>query len=92
MWTPPRLTTLLVPALNAWFGITVFAERGTNSMMTRQLLSAEGMTEFRQAIRKERSERRETAQYWLKIIGGFIGILTGLTGALIGLFSVLKHK
>jgi len=63
-----------------------------DSTMARQLLSAEGMTELRQAIRKERSERRESAEYWLKIVGGFVGILTGLVGALIGLFSVLKHK
>jgi hypothetical protein len=60
--------------------------------MSRQLLSAEGMTEVRQAIRKERRERREAVEYWLKVAGGFIGILTGLVGALIGLVSIWKHR
>jgi hypothetical protein len=56
------------------------------------LLSPEGMTELRQAIRRERKERREAFEFWLKAIGGVILVLTGLVGALIGLLSIAKPK
>ena len=46
----------------------------------------------RAAIRNEKRARRETVEWWVKIIGGFITIVTGLVGALIGLISVLKHR
>ena len=50
------------------------------------------MTELRATIRKEEKERREVFEWWVKVIGGFITIGTGLVGALIGLVSVWKHK
>jgi UPF0716 family protein affecting phage T7 exclusion len=50
------------------------------------------MTELRQAIRRERKERREAFEFWLKAIGGVILVLTGLVGALIGLLSIAKPK
>lgn len=56
------------------------------------VLTPEAMVEVRSAIRKEKRERRETVEWWLKIIGGIITIGTGLVGALIGLVSVWKHK
>ena len=56
------------------------------------VLTPEAMVEVRTAIRKEKRERRETVEWWLKIISGLIAILTGLVGALIGLVSVWKHK
>ena len=56
------------------------------------VLTPEAMMELRATIRKERRERRENAEFWLKMIGGFVAIVTGLVGALIGLFSILKHK
>lgn len=55
-------------------------------------LTPEAMTDIRSAIRKEKRERRETVEWWVKLLGGLIGILTGLVGALIGLVSVWKHK
>ncbi len=55
-------------------------------------LTPEAMTELRTTIRKEKRERRETVEWWVKIIGGLITIGTGLVGALIGLVSVWKHK
>jgi len=53
-------------------------------------LTAEAMTELRTAIRKERAERRAVVESWLKVLGGSIGILTGLVGALIGLVAIWK--
>ena len=50
------------------------------------------MAELRTTIRQEKRARRETIEWWMKIIGGFIGIVTGLVGALIGLVSVWKHR
>lgn len=51
-------------------------------------LTPEAMTELRTTIEKERRERRETVEWWVKMIGGFITIGTGLVGALIGLVAV----
>lgn len=59
---------------------------------TGMVLTPEAMAELRGTIRKERRERRETVESWVKIIGGLLTIVTGLVGALIGLVSVLKHK
>lgn len=56
------------------------------------VLTPEAMVELRTAIRKEKRERRETVEWWVKTIGGVITIGTGLVGALIGLVSVWKHK
>lgn len=56
------------------------------------VLTIEAMAELRGAIRKERRERRETFESWAKIISSLVAILTGLVGALIGLFSILKHR
>jgi len=50
------------------------------------------MTEVRATIRKEKRERRESVEWWVKIISGLITIGTGLVGALIGLVAVWKHK
>lgn len=55
-------------------------------------LTREAMVELRTAIRNERRARRETVEWWVKIIGGLITIVTGLVGALIGLISVWKHR
>src|SRR5271155_2652927 len=62
------------------------------SDVTKPILSDEGIAEIRQAIRKERRERREAWEFWLKAVGAIVTICTGLVGALIGLFSILKHK
>jgi hypothetical protein len=53
-------------------------------------LSERAMTELRSAIRKERMERRAVIEWWFKVVGGAVGILTGLVGALIGLLAVWK--
>jgi hypothetical protein len=58
----------------------------------RYVLTPEAMMELRGTIRKERQERRAAVEFWVKLIGGIITIATGLVGALIGLFSVLKHR
>lgn len=59
---------------------------------TGSVLTLEAMAELRDVIRKEKRERRETVEWWIKIIGGLIAIITGLVGALIGLVSVWKHR
>ena len=64
-------------------------EESMDNSHTR-FLSPLGMTELRAAIRKEHSERRAIIEWWLKTLGGAVGILTGLIGALIGLVSVLR--
>ena len=56
------------------------------------VLTPAAMTEVRATIRKEKRERRETVEWWVKIAGGLITIGTGLVGALIGLVAVWKHK
>jgi hypothetical protein len=53
-------------------------------------LTPEAMTELRGAIRKERAEQRVLFEWWLKVLGGAVGILTGLIGALIGLVAIWK--
>jgi CRISPR/Cas system CSM-associated protein Csm4 (group 5 of RAMP superfamily) len=53
-------------------------------------LTPEAMTELRGAIRKERAEQRVVFEWWLKVLGGAVGILTGLIGALIGLVAIWK--
>jgi hypothetical protein len=55
-----------------------------------KFLTPEAMTELRSAIRKEQTERRAVVEWWLKVVGGSVGILTGLVGALIGLIAILK--
>jgi len=53
-------------------------------------LTPQAMNELRAAIRKEQAERRAVLEWWLKALGGAVGILTGLIGALIGLIAILK--
>ena len=36
--------------------------------------------------------RRESIEWWVKVVGGAIGIVTGLVGASIGLIAVLRGK
>ena len=67
-------------------------EEDRPQMVTGYVLTPEAMVELRTVIRKEKRERRETVEWWVKIIGGLITIGTGLVGALIGLISVWKHK
>jgi hypothetical protein len=52
------------------------------------VLTAAAMTELRASIRKEKKERREAFEWWIKLFGS----LTGLVGALIGLVSIWRHK
>lgn len=56
------------------------------------ILTPETMIELNSAIRKERQARREVIEWWIKVIGGFVAILTGLLGAGIGLVAVWKRK
>jgi hypothetical protein len=56
----------------------------------RPFMTHEAITELRSAIRKERAERRAVFEWWLKVLGGTVGILTGLVGALIGLIAIWK--
>jgi len=56
------------------------------------VLNPEAMTELRASIRKEKKEGREVIEWWVKLFGGLVTLLTGLAGALIGLASVWKHK
>jgi hypothetical protein len=67
-------------------------EEDRPQMVTDYVLTPEAMAELRTTIRKEKRERRETVEWWVKIIGGLITIGTGLVGALIGLVSVWKHR
>ena len=55
-----------------------------------KVLTPESMTELNGVIRQERRARREVSEWWIKIIGGFVTILTGLVGAGIGLVAVWK--
>jgi hypothetical protein len=55
-----------------------------------RFLTPEAMTELRSSIRKERAERRAVFEWWLKLIGGLVGIVTGLVGALIGLVAIWR--
>lgn len=57
-----------------------------------RVLKREAIVEVRTAIRKEERERREVVDFWLKTIGAVLTIGTGLTGALIGLISIWRHK
>jgi hypothetical protein len=59
-------------------------------MSPTRFLTPEAMTELRSAIRKERAERRAVFEWWFKILGGAVGIITGLVGALIGLIAIWK--
>jgi len=55
-----------------------------------RFLTPEAMLELRSAIRKERTEQRAVIEWWFKILGGAVGIITGLVGALIGLIAIWK--
>ena len=61
-------------------------------MIIGQVLTRDQMVELRSAIRNEKRARRETVEWWVKIIGGLLTIVTGLVGALIGLISVWRHR
>lgn len=52
----------------------------------------EAIAELKEAIRKEKRERRETIGWWLRTVGTLVTILTGLVGALIGLISLWRHR
>ena len=67
-------------------------ERWEQQLDGSYALTPEAMTELRAAIRKERRERREVIEWWVKVVGGAIGILTGLVGALIGLIAIWKKS
>jgi fermentation-respiration switch protein FrsA (DUF1100 family) len=54
------------------------------------VLTPEAMAELNGAIRREKQARREIVDWWVKVIGGFVTILTGLIGAAIGLVAVLR--
>lgn len=56
------------------------------------VLTVHAMTELRASIRKEKKERREVIEWWVKLFGGILPIVTGLVGALIGLAAIWKHK
>ena len=64
----------------------------TTPESSQGVLTREAMTELRAAIRKEDSERRAVAEWWVKVVGGILGILTGLIGALIGLVAVWHRR
>jgi len=40
------------------------------------ILNAEAMTELRASIRKEKREKRETVEWWVKLLGGLLPIIT----------------
>lgn len=42
-------------------------------------------------LRLIREERRKDIEWWVKIIGGVITLLTGLAGSIIGIIAVLKN-
>jgi hypothetical protein len=52
-------------------------------------LHSDALAEIRDAIRKERKERSEVTRLWITTIGGGIGALTGVIGAMIGLLAYL---
>lgn len=54
------------------------------------ILTPEAMIELNGAIRREKQARREVVEWWIKVLGGFVAILTGLLGAGIGLVAVWK--
>ena len=68
-----------------WVSENEFSHTGPWSILT-----PEAMIELNGAIRKERQARREILEWWIKVIGGFVTILTGLVGAGIGLVAVWK--
>ena len=61
---------------------------GAASIMgSYSVLTPQAMNELRAAVRKA---SRENIEWWVKVVGGAIGILTGLVGALIGLIAIWK--
>jgi hypothetical protein len=56
-----------------------------------RVLTPEATTELRDAIGREKRERREVVESWSKIAGTFIAILTGLVGTIIGLAAIWKR-
>jgi hypothetical protein len=52
-------------------------------------LSPSAAIALRDAIRKEYNERSEITRLWLADVGSFIGALTGVIGATIGLLAYL---
>jgi hypothetical protein len=84
-----RKLYLPTPNLNdksKWLSEDEFPHTG----MRFWILTREATVELNATIRKERQGRREVIEWWIKVIGGFVGILTGLVGAGIGLVAVLK--
>jgi hypothetical protein len=49
------------------------------------------MSELKLAIRKERYERAQLWEIWLKLPVSFLAALTGLIGAAIGIITILRH-
>jgi hypothetical protein len=82
-----QATALFLPV--PWGDETSWETDGA-SPRTRYM-TAQAMTDLRTAIRKERMARREAIEWWVKVIGGAVGILTGLIGALIGLVAVWRR-
>ena len=68
-----------------------FYSRGQwiSSLACGMHLHSDALAEIRDAIRKERKERSEVTRLWITIIGGGIGALTGVIGAMIGLLAYL---
>ena len=64
----------------------------TTLQSSQEVLTREAITELRAAIRKEDSERGAVAEWWVKVVGGVLGIFTGLIEALIGLVALWHRK
>ncbi len=74
------------PFYNAWINEFELSPAWHNA----KILTPEALTDLRTAIRKEKRDRLEDFGVWIRVVGGGVGILTGLVGALIGLVAIWK--
>ena len=81
--------TLQVP-IPAWHELEAWEDRKqVNPSFQRSVLTAEAFDDLRKRIRNERKDRGEITFRQVQMIAVIIGAITGLVGALIGLFAVL---
>ena len=81
-----------IPRHASWWWDDSEQFRGVPSDQMEDLVSYYLTKQGRAGVRRLiREEKRKNIEWWLKVVGSVITLITGLVGTLIGLFAVLRN-